>query len=421
MKRRKLTARRMASALAASWMLCLSVPAVAGPSAPPTAPAAVEDARKVLEDAFNKAKSEGKPVSVDLDLDLKEIPGRVQKGDLVEVHYTARDEEGRIVRTTRREISVDREVAKVEGYEEPGDFDPEQVVGGAAHSPFSLGELILGMEAGQKTSATVPPERAYGASDPRKRLEFPCVRTMPKAVRLSAHEYTSRYQAFPKLGREVDWTPYFKARILEITDADVALELLAADGERIEEELGVVEIGVTENEVTISLTPRIGAPFTMQDRQGKIVSTDGRSFTVDFNPPMAGKTVVLEFEIVSLVKASGLKDKEIHWMEDHDQGLEAGRSQGKPVVLVLYADWCNYCKRLFEETLVDPRIKAVGDGYVWVRVNSDKDKRIHQLYEQNGFPLIVLLDGKGRIAKKIDGYRDAGTLRRELSALGRAT
>ncbi len=423
MKSQKLSSRPMVSALAAALMLCLSLPtaAVAGPSAPPPAPREAGDARKALEDAFNKAKSEGKPVSIDVDLDLKEVPGKVQKGDLVEVHYTARDEEGKVARTTRGEIAADPKVSKVDGYRSSGEPGPEQVVGGAGSSPFSLGELVLGMEPGQKTSVTVPPERAFGASDPKKKLEFPCARTMPRVVRLAAHEYTSRYQAFPKPGQEVDWVPYFKARTLEITDTDVALELLAVDGQRVEEEFGVAEIGVAGEEVKITLTPRIGAPFAMQDREGRIVSTDGRSFTVDFNAPLAGKSAIVDVEVVSLVKASALKGKEFAWIEDHDQGLEAGRSQGKPVVLVLYADWCSYCRKLFDETLVDPRIKAVGDSYVWVRVNSDKEKRIHQLYEQNGFPLIVLINGRGETVKKIDGYRDAGTLRRELAALGPAT
>lgn len=423
MKSPKRSAHPMVSALAAALMLCLSPPtvAVAGPSAPTPAPKAADEARKTLEDAFNKAKSDGKPLSIDVDLDLEEITGKVQKGDLVEVHYTARDEEGKVAGTTRSEIAADPKVPKVDGYRSSGEPGPEQIVAGDGSSPFSLGELVLGMEPGQKMSATVPPERAFGASDPRKKLEFPCVRTMPKVVRLAAHEYTSRYQAFPKPGQEMDWVPYFKARTLEITDTDVALELLAVDGQRLEEELGVVEIGVAGEEVKITLTPRIGAPFAMKDREGRIVSTDGRSFTVDFNPPLAGRSAVVDLEVVSLVKASALKGKEIAWIEDHDQGLEAAKSRGKPVVLVLYADWCNYCKRFFDETLVDPRIKAVGDSYAWVRVNSDKDKRIHQLYEQNGFPLIVLIDGRGETVKKIDGYRDAAAFRRELAALGPAT
>lgn len=420
MKTPKHSLIRLASALALAGILGLSLStlAVAGPSSAPPDPKAAGEARKTLEEAFRKAQNEGKPVVIDVDLDLEEVPGKVQKGDLVEVHYTARDEDGKVVRTTRREIATDPKVPKVEGYQESEVHGPEQVVGGFA-SPFSLGELVLGMEPGQKTLANVPPERAFGASDPKKKMEFPCVRTSPRVVRLAAHEYTARYKAFPKAGQEVDWTPYFKARTLEITDTDVALELLAKDGERLEEELGVVEIKVVGEEVKITLTPRIGAPFSMQDREGRIVSTDGHSFTVDFNPPMAGKGAVVDLEVVSIVKASTLKDKEIAWTEDHDRGLEAAKSQGKPAVLVLYADWCNYCKRLFDETLVDPRIRALRDDYVWVRVNSDKDKRIHELYQQNGFPLIVLLNGQGSIVRKIDGYRDAASLRRELAALGK--
>ncbi len=155
----------------------------------------------------------------------------------------------------------------------------------------------------------------------------------------------------------------------------------------------------------------------MPDFEGRVVASDGTSFTVDFNPPLVGKGAVVELEVVGFTKASAFKDREIVWIEDREEGLALAGRLGKPVVLVLYADWCNFCKRLFDETLQDPRIKAVGEDYVWVRVNSDKDKALYQLYEQKGFPLIVLMDESGKTLKKIEGYRDAGTLRAELVAL----
>jgi FKBP-type peptidyl-prolyl cis-trans isomerase 2 len=413
--------RRLFSAIFVGLMLCLPAPSLADwQTIPPPGPKGAETARKTLESAFRQAQDGGNPVHIDVDLEFKEESTRAQKGDLVQVHFTAWDEDGKVARTTRREIAMDKAVAKADGYQDRREWGPEPVVGGAGTVPLFLGEVILGMEAGQRKRANIPPEKAFGVSDPAKKLDFPCARTMPRKVRLSAHEYTSRYKTFPQLGREVDWVPYFKARTVEVTDADVGLELLARDGERVEEELGAAEIKVAGEMATITLTPRLGASFTLKDRQGRIVSTDGRSFTVDFNPPLAGRSVVLDVEVVSIVKASSLKDKELSWTEDHDEGLARGRSQGKPAVLVLYADWCGYCKKLFEETFADPRIKALRDDYIWVRVNSDREKQYHELYQQNGFPLVILFDRQGGIARKIDGFRDASALRKELAALGSA-
>jgi FKBP-type peptidyl-prolyl cis-trans isomerase 2 len=273
------------------------------------------------------------------------------------------------------------------------------------------------MEPGQSKTVNIPPERAFGKPDPKKRQQFPCVRSMPRVVRLSAAEYTARYKAFPKMDQEVEWTPYFGAKIKEITDTDVALELLAKDGQQVEEPFGQALISANDQEVKITLTPRLGAPFEMQDQEGRIVASDGLSFTVDFNPPLAGKGAVVDLQVVGLTKASAFQDKTISWVEDHDAGLTAARSRQKPLVLVLYADWCNFCKRLFDETLQDPRIKAVHDDFVWLRINSDKEKRYHEQYQQNGFPLIVLMDQDGQVVKKIDGFRDAGAFRTELAAL----
>lgn len=371
-------------------------------------------AAQTLEKAFEQSRKEGKPVAIDLET---EDPKRIQKGDLVEVHFTARDEAGRLAVTTRPEVADDASLGRVDGYQAPKALLPEQLVAGSAGSPFGLGEAILGLEAGQKKTVEVPAEKAFGKPDPKLRKQYPCRRSMPRVVRLSAEEYVARYKAFPKLGLEVDWVPYFPARVQGITDTAVDLELLANDGDAAEEPFGTATVQVSGEAVTIHLTPRIGGTFPMQDREGRVVASDAESFTVDFNPPLAGNGAVVDLEVVALTKSSAFKDKEINWIESRDEGLAAAGRLGKPVVLVLYADWCNFCKRLFDETLHDPRIKSVREDFVWVRVNSDKDKDAYQQYEQKGFPLIVLMDETGKTLKKIDGYRDAGAFRSELAAL----
>lgn len=82
--------------------------------------------------------------------------------------------------------------------------------------------------------------------------------------------------------------------------------------------------------------------------------------------------------------------------------------------MVLHADWCSFCKKLFSETMPDPRISSLRDRFTWIKVNSDKLADIKKLYGQEGYPMIVLFRADGTLARKLDGYQEAAVLRAAL-------
>jgi thioredoxin-related protein len=158
----------------------------------------------------------------------------------------------------------------------------------------------------------------------------------------------------------------------------------------------------------------VGADFEMNGRRGRIIKVDQHEFTVDFNHPLAGKDLLLEIEIVSLTKAAQLKDSRLAWLEDYEQAVEAAADRKKPMVLLLHAEWCDWCKKMMAESLQDPRIKMLRDDFVWVKIDSDKQPELAARFDQKSFPMVVILDRKGNLAKRIEGYRDAATLKKEL-------
>jgi uncharacterized protein YyaL (SSP411 family) len=101
-------------------------------------------------------------------------------------------------------------------------------------------------------------------------------------------------------------------------------------------------------------------------------------------------------------------------MEDHDKALEKAKKEKKPVVLMLYASWCSWSKKLMSESMEDARIKVMKDKFIWAKVDSEKQKDLYQFYEQKGYPLTVLLSSEGEVIRKIDGYKDAGSLKKDL-------
>ncbi len=388
-----------------------------------------ETSRSRLLDALKGAKADGSnAVSIDTDSNpvMKSGTGEgatpspgspAVNGDLARVEYTATLEDGSLIFSTNRRSAENPALKKVSWYRAPARFEPESVLVGKPSRLPGLSDGIVGMSVGEKKRLTLPPDRAFGQPDPKKRESLPLVRTLPRSSTLPAEEYVKRFGGFPSVGKEVPFTPYFPARVEEVGDKEVRLSLVVEDGTTYRDTYGVTTVRVRGDSALTTLVPVIGAEFPLQEGYGIIVSADDTTFTVDTNHPLAGKTIVVDLELSGLTKATDLPGGEIPWLEDHDAGLAQAKKEGKPAVLVLHAEWCGYCKKLFAESLPDPRVAELADRFTWIRVDSDKSTDIKQRYGQTGFPMIVLFKADGTVAGALDGYQEPAALRAALREL----
>ncbi|HEX9023181.1 MAG TPA: thioredoxin family protein [Geobacteraceae bacterium] len=367
-----------------------------------SSPDDVQRRMNLLQKTITEAIKSGKTsVSIDTDaLDASLAP--VAKGDLVTLRFTARELGG-------APLSLPEAMA--------GQGGAQEIMAGNEELFPGLGDAVIGMAAGEKKQVTLPPERAFGPKNPAKTASFPLQNTVPARIRMAAEEYVKRFGGFPAAGKEVPLFPFLMAKVTEIGDKDVTLEVEAKDGESFSEPFGTITLSVGKENVTISLAPKVGGPFNTGDQQGVVTGSDKENFTVDFNPPLAGKTIVVDLEVLSVARSADLKTLPIDWIESRDAGLAEAKKEGKPLFLLLYADWCHWCQKTQNETLTDPRIGRLRDRFVWMRLNSDKENKYKQMYGQNGFPLMVILRPDGTVLKKIDGYRDASRLAAELKAV----
>lgn len=283
-------------------------------------------------------------------------------------------------------------------------FGPEEWIAGREAKFSGAEKMVLGMAVGEKVRMPLPPGAAFGAVDAGKVKSFPLVKKMEKNVRLGARDFVNRFGRFPARGDEVPLTPYFRGRIVEISENDVRLVTEPEDGAEFQEEFGTARIRVQAEYIALTLNPRIGAIFKTPEGDGRIVSATASEFTVDFNHPLAGKAIELEIEAVSLTPQSALESFKIPWREDHDEALASMVTCKKPAVLVLYADWCSWSKKLFKDSLEDPRLRRLHDRLIWIRVNSDQKAEYAKKYQQNGFPLILFFQTDGTLAARIDGF-----------------
>ena len=359
----------------------------------------IQRGEAILEKAFGDAAKNGKTSAA---IDLDALLNRAEKGDLTTV----------IFKTEKRDGTP---LLLPEGTARPG--EPQEVIAGNDDVFPELGDAVIGMVAGEKKQITLPPEKTYGPRDESKKESYPMKSIFPVSVTMPAEEYVKHFGGFPLPGKEVPLYPYMTAKVATIGEKDVTLAVTAQDGARFSEPFGVVTVSTGKDGITVKLDPKLGGPFNMGDRQGVITTSNGEMFTVDYNHPLAGKTIVLKLEVTAVTKAADISAAPINWIVNHDDGLAEAKKEGKPLFVLLYADWCHWCQKTQSETLTDPRIEKLRDKFVWMKLNSDKEQKYKQEFGQNGFPLIVVLRPDGTVLKKIDGYRDAGKLAAELKGV----
>ncbi|MGB9929521.1 MAG: FKBP-type peptidyl-prolyl cis-trans isomerase [Methanosarcina sp.] len=86
----------------------------------------------------------------------------IQKGDFIKLNYTGKFEDGRVFDTTDEELAKKEEIFNPQGL-----YGGDVVIVGAAHTIEGLDEDLEGKEVGYKGSVLIPPEKAFGPSNPK--------------------------------------------------------------------------------------------------------------------------------------------------------------------------------------------------------------------------------------------------------------
>jgi FKBP-type peptidyl-prolyl cis-trans isomerase 2 len=334
---------------------------------------------------------------------------RVQNGDLAWVQYRVMDEKGNLQLSNFPEDAV-------EMAQKPGVLDDPSVrlrflplVAGRPGVVPGLDAAVLGLRKGERKTVTLPADKAYGPHDDKLVTAYKRMRRVPLTQTLDRIYFEKRFHIVPKEGATFDLPVYGRARVSAESDKEVTFKL-APEKMELENAYGTTRITMEPNTVTYTLTPRIGAAFSDGQNSGVIVKSDDEQFTVDYNPPLAGQAITLEVAVHDVRKAADLADHPIHWQEDFSKASATARQEDKSIALMLYADWCPWCKRMFKEILTDPVITAMSDRFVWVKINSDKHEEYKARFDQTGFPMVVVLDKEGKVLEKRQGFQPVYSL-----------
>lgn len=113
----------------------------------------------------------------------------------------------------------------------------------------------------------------------------------------------------------------------------------------------------------------------------------------------------VEFQKISLAEAKSLAAK-----------------TGKLIFIDAYTSWCGPCKLLERNTFSKPEVGAFfNKNFINLRVEMESDKdapEIFKTYSVRAYPTMLFIDAKGKLVRRILGYRDAAALMTEVKDLG---
>lgn len=95
---------------------------------------------------------------------------------------------------------------------------------------------------------------------------------------------------------------------------------------------------------------------------------------------------------------------EVVWLRSYDQALEEASAERQRIMTEFYTDWCRWCRKLEDSTLVHPAVEALADSFVFLRVNAELDTSLASRFGIRAYPTVILMEGNGNEVARIVGY-----------------
>jgi thiol:disulfide interchange protein DsbD len=94
--------------------------------------------------------------------------------------------------------------------------------------------------------------------------------------------------------------------------------------------------------------------------------------------------------------------------------LVKARSEGKPVLIDVYADWCVACRELDEKTYVVPEVAERLGKFELLKLDFTRPspwvEEMKQKYKITGMPTVIFLDPSGSEITRFAGFKPADHL-----------
>ena len=109
----------------------------------------------------------------------------------------------------------------------------------------------------------------------------------------------------------------------------------------------------------------------------------------------------------------------IAWVGDEAAALALAKTEGRPVIIDFWADWCTACKELDKIAWADPGVRVEASRFVALKLDgtdgSDAFQKASEKYGIVGMPTVVFIDAHGReVPERVTGAISGEEMREAL-------
>ena len=97
------------------------------------------------------------------------------------------------------------------------------------------------------------------------------------------------------------------------------------------------------------------------------------------------------------------------------EAIQKSIQTGKPVMVFFTADWCSWCKKMKSETMPNEGVQTMMKNYVFVYVDTDKDRASARKFGVESLPAYVITNSKEENLKSDSGFKNAETFTQWLN------
>jgi thiol-disulfide isomerase/thioredoxin len=117
--------------------------------------------------------------------------------------------------------------------------------------------------------------------------------------------------------------------------------------------------------------------------------------------------LALSLAVGACQKAKSETPKGVHWLLSVDAALADAKATGRPILLDMYTDWCEWCHALDDTTYVDSTFIDYSRKFTMARVNAEVDTANASKYHVRSYPTVLVLHPDGTEIDRVVGYSRA--------------
>ena len=110
------------------------------------------------------------------------------------------------------------------------------------------------------------------------------------------------------------------------------------------------------------------------------------------------------------------KLKEIRWEKSFENAMQRAKSEGKPIMIDFYTDWCGACKVLDSDVYTDGSVISQSANWISIKINAEKRADVAAQYGVKAYPTIIFAESTGKPLSIVEGAGDVEYMVQQMQA-----